>query len=271
MDDVSVLGFPRRSGDGEGFLRPAPRLGEQHPTAFFRHRGRIQRAVGQRLHGLRNCRFRIAGEQKHIVASEQRIPNARALADEVGKALHAHGVGEHQPLESELAPQQGVHDERGQGGGLRFRAVQSGHVKVGDHDGTHAAVKRVTERREFDGIETRPIVADGRKRGVRVAVAVAVAWEVFGRRQNVNVLQPVGVRLPQRTDPFHVLPKAPAPNHRVDGVGIHVHHRGEVDVDPCRAKALANHLPKHPHQRRVPRGAERHGAREGAGAVQAHP
>ena len=81
--------------------------------------------------------------------------------------------------------------------GLGFGAVEAWDVQVGHHDGPHAVVKGVGERREFDGVQARTRMADGGKRFVRIAVAVAVSWEVFGRRKNMHVLQAVGVRLPQ--------------------------------------------------------------------------
>ena len=230
----------------------------------------VQGPVRQCGHGFFNGRFRVAGEEQHVVSSEDGVSDARAVAHEVGKALHAHGVREHQPFESHFVAQQAVDDERGQGGGLGFGAVEARDVQVGHHDGPHAVVKGVGERREFDGVQSRARMADGGKRFVRIAVAVAVSWKVFGRRQNMHVLQAVGVRLAQPRHPWHRLPKTPTPNHRVERIGIHIDDRGEIDMHPRGAEALADHLPKQPDQFRVARRTQRHGPGERARAVQTH-
>ena len=73
-------------------------------------------------------RFRVAGEEQHVVSCEDGVPDARAVAHEVRKTLHAHGVREHQPFKSHFAAQQTVDDKWGQGGGLGFGAVEARDV-----------------------------------------------------------------------------------------------------------------------------------------------
>ena len=150
-----------------------------------------------------------------------------AIAGKIRKPLHAHGVGEDQAFEPHLLTQQRVHDGRRQGGGLGFGAVQSRNVQVRNHDCPHAAFEGVGKRGELHAVQTCPVVGNGRKRGVRVAVAVAVPGEVLGCGQDMDVLKAVGVSLSHLAHERHVLPEASAPDHGVDGVGIHVDEGGQ--------------------------------------------
>ena len=196
--------------------------------------------------------------------------NAGAIAGKIRKPLHAHGVGEDQAFEPHLLTQQRVHDGRRQGGGLGFGAVQSRNVQVRNHDCPHAAFEGVGKRGELHAVQTCPVVGNGRQRGVRVAVAVAVPGEVLGCGQDMDVLKAVGVSLPHFAHERHVLPEASAPDYGVDGVGIHVDDGGKVHVHACGAKALPHHLTKHPNQRWVAGRAQRHRSRKGTGRIQPH-
>ena len=271
MDDVGMGWLPRCPSRGKAVLRLAPLLGQKHPSALLRDCGRIQGARGEGLHGFVDGGHRITRKEQHVVPGQHRVADAWSVAHEIGEAFHAHGVGEHESFEPEFAAQQAVHNQWRQGGGLGFGAVEARNVQVRHHDGPHAPVKRVSEGGEFHGIQTGAVVADGGKGLVRVAVAVPVAWEVLGGGQHVDVLQSVGVSLPQLANPMHIFAKAAASNHGVERVGVDVHHRGEIHMHPGGAKALPHHLAKQPHQLWIARGTQCHGAGERPRAVQAHP
>ena len=270
VNEFGMLGFPGGSGGGHGFSCVGPKFGQQHAAALGVDVQGVQGAVRQGRHGFLDGRDRISRKQQDVVAGLQSVSDAPPLARKVRKPFHAHGVCERQPLEAHLLTQQGVDNRWGKGGGLGFGAVQARHVQVGDHHPAHAMVKGVLERSQLHRVQPCPIVQNGRQCGVRVAVAVAMSWKMLGGGQHPLVLKAVGVGLPQLGHPLHGLAEASAANHRVDRVGVDVHHRGEVDVDARGAKALPHHLPKHSDQFLVARGAQRHGPRKRARAVETH-
>ena len=270
MHQFGVFGFPGSSGGRHGLAGVGPKFGQQHATALRVDVQGVQGAVGQGGHGLFDGGDGVARKQKDVVAGFQCVSNAPPFSGKVREPLHAHGVGEHQAFEAHLLPQQGVDNRWGKGGGLGLGAVQAGHVQVGDHHPAHAVVEGVLERGQFHRIQPPTVVQNGGQGGVRIAVAVAMTRKMLGGGEHPLVLEAVGVGLPQLGHPFHRLPETAAANHRVDRVGVDVHHRGEVDMHARGAEALSDHLPEHPDQSLVAGGAQRHGPRERARAVQAH-
>ena len=68
---------------------------------------------------------------------------------------------------------------------------------------------------------------------------VAVPREMLGASQNTGLLQSLRESDTVLRDGARVAAKAPIANHRVVGIGVHIHDRREVEIEPQSGQFLA--------------------------------
>ena len=97
------------------------------------------------------------------------------------------------------------------------------------HDRLHSAADRRAERRQRAHVW---VFFHYRQPEVGVDRGVAVAWKMFGARRYAGALQARDPRDGVRGDGRRVRTEGADADDGVLRVGVHVDHRGEVEVDP---------------------------------------
>ena len=110
----------------------------------------------------------------------------------------------------------------------------------GHHTGI-AIVDIAFEREQFDTVQSRPVVVDGRQGVMGILVRIAMAGKVFGDGDNPLPFQSAGISQSLVCNRIRILAERAQTDHRVIGIAIHIHIRSEVDMD-AHLLALAGHL-----------------------------
>ena len=139
--------------------------------------------------------------------------------------------------------------------------------------GIHAGIDGGLERHQFEAFEPFPVGGDGGQVHVRVHGGVAVPREMFGGGQREVLL--VGVRPfdegpDVRRDVVRILAEGADVDDRIIGIVVDVGDRVKDPLDAQRARLARGDLAFVAGQRRIARGAERHGVRKNRGAFEPH-
>ena len=97
------------------------------------------------------------------------------------------------------------------------------------------------EREQLDTVQSRPVVVDGRQGVMGILVRIAMAGKVFGDGDNPLPFQSAGISKSFVCNRIRILAERAQADYRIIGIAVHIHIRGEVDMD-AHLLALAGHL-----------------------------
>ena len=202
------------------------------------------------MHPLDCVLVQVVAEPERIRAGNQRA-NGRFL-DAVGRADggHLERVGDDQPVEAELAAQQSGQDRLAE---ARRRVVQVGHEQMAGHHGLNACGDRGAERQQ----RRVEVALDHRELAVRVGSRVAVSGEVLRAGRHALALRAGDERSDVTRDELWVGAEAAHADDGVQGIGVGVRDRGEIQVDARRGQLACDRACDRLGQRHVVDGAER--------------
>src|SRR5690349_7957381 len=99
------------------------------------------------------------------------------------------------------------------------------------HDSCHLGSHSRPEWEKFHRFQVAEIVGYCRKSNMWIHTNIAVAGEVFAKRQHSFSLHGLDKRDAKCSNPPWIAVKRAGADHRVGWVVVHIEHRGEVDID----------------------------------------
>jgi len=228
--------FPGRLQALPQFPDPAGRDGHPPPEGRV-----VPQFTGQRVRGELPV-FLPPADQRDVASRGDRPNGGLADPAEVRDRAHLEGVGEEDPAEPELPPQQADQDSRGEGG--RARPVQCRVEDVGGHQGRDSGADGAAEREKIPGLEDPAADADDRQFLVGVGVGSPVTREMLADREDPPGEGSAEEGDSEAGDLFRVARKGTVPDHRVVRAAVHVQDRGEVHIHPHGEKLLRDRRPR---------------------------
>ena len=142
---------------------------------------------------------------------------------------HFHAVRQNQPLKSQLFPEKACDHPPGHGAGQPI-GLQGGKEHVAHHNGRNALGNGPAEGDQLQRFQFLLGLVHAGKPQVAVHCRVSVARKMLGAAQNAAA--PVGGKggAAKGGHSLRVIPKAAHADDRIAGVGVHVQHRGHIEV-----------------------------------------
>ncbi|GIW32346.1 MAG: hypothetical protein KatS3mg071_2520 [Meiothermus sp.] len=183
----------------------------------------------------------LAQRQNHIGPGLQAFYGSLADGVVFADGFHVQRIGDDDALKAQFFTQEPGEDFFREGGRVLF--VQGGEADMGAHNradlGFHSFAKGV----EFGALELFQRFIHHWQLEVRVQEGVAVSGEMLDGSHYPGLLEAPGPGQGQPGYFFGVGAKAAVADHRVLGVGVHVHGGGKVPVDAQRDEGTAHRRP----------------------------
>ena len=174
------------------------------------------------------------------------------------------------PWNPELVLEQIGDDRRGSRGhaiGVRLKRW-NGHVR--HHDGIDSGGDGSAERRQFHGIQARPVAGDLGQAEMRIGCGVAVAGEMFGRGHHSVGARSLDVGGYEIADLLRIFSEGARVDDGVRGIRVDVGIGKEIPVHADGARLLGGDAAEGLRIFCLSGGAEGHGVREHGRAMKAH-
>ena len=102
---------------------------------------------------------------------------------------------------------------------------------MGSHQGLDASADGNSEGRQFNRTQTLVSVVHAGKLKMGIGVGVAVTWEMLTASQHTSIVQPSPEGQGVLGDQVRPTPERTIANDRVQRIGVHVEHGGEIPTD----------------------------------------
>ena len=205
-------------------------LAPQHPTAA--HIDKVLQILvvpGCRADGV-DGRRHIGRQQQNVAPSHQRRQRLVPARVVFRHTLHVQPVGNHQPLEVKLLPQQVADHVARQRRRVVALLLIGVHLQMSRHHPFHTRVYQLAERVEVHRVHIFPRVVDHRQVEMAVGLSVAVARKMLGHSHHPLALQPFHILNAQRGHTLRVVAERPRTDDGVPRIAVDVHHWGEIHM-----------------------------------------
>ena len=194
-----------------------------------------------------------------LQGQDRRLPDPVSVRDR----SHAHGVGQNEPLEPHLVTEKLGEEEGGEGGWGAVGSQDPRHRHVSRHHGIHTLLHGPPEGDELKGLKAIPVRIHNGKSHMGIGLGVPMPGEVFCGSEDASLSGSGDVCGPQPSDGLGVLPERAGVDNGVEGVGVDVQDRGEVQMDPNGPCFQGGDAAILPGEAFIMDGAKGHGGGEG--------